>query len=71
MTFVWPKLVCRFFQLFLFSGESHLADFNFSNRNKTSRKFSPDFSFFRKNYNFSKFWKKSQFLEKGGGANPI
>ena len=25
-----PKLVCRFFQLFLFSGESHLANFNFS-----------------------------------------
>ena len=66
-----PKLVCRFFQLFLFSGESHLANFNFSSRNKTSRKFSPDFYFFRRNYTFSKFGKKSQFLEKGGGAYPI
>ena len=25
-----PVLVCRFFQFFLFSGESHLANFNFS-----------------------------------------
>ena len=25
-----PVLVCRFFQIFLFSGESHLANFNFS-----------------------------------------
>ena len=66
-----PTFVCRFLQLFLFSGESHLANFNFSTKNKTSRNFSPDFSFFRKNYNFSKFGKKSQFLEKGGGANPI
>ena len=74
-----PMLVCKFFQLFLFSGESHLANFNFSNGIETSRNFSINFSFFRKKCFFPNMgkspnsWKKEveliQFQTMGVGIS--
>ena len=46
---IFPKLLLGFFRFFLFSGKSHLPNFNFSNKSKRSTNAWPDFSFFWKN----------------------
>ena len=65
---MFPVFFCGFFQLFLFSGESHSPNFDFFHKIKKSKNVLPHISFFWKNSSFFPIWEKHQFLEKGGGA---
>ena len=63
---IHPAFFCEVFRLFLFSGESHSANFNFSHKNKMNVNVWQNFSNFRKMWSFFPIWEKNPiFGEKG------